>query len=358
MLGQTIEAKSPLPIGAILWLTAAGAGGVAGLVSGNAHFLMAALLPLMLAVVLGWRHPKGVVVTLHETGIVTLDNQQAISYESMQAIAIGDKLLKAYPRTLMEASSGRESRHHKTVLGRAVNTKPDSIAPGPIAVLHAGGYLFLPEKMNVSSVELGKFLVGRLPQMPEKEVHPSLADYAQEQLAKFGPDKVVCIHQRDSSHQSQPKNNTSVFGLALLYSGIVWFVSSIVLMNGDNQKTVEAFSAWLGVAILSIILGFLFWLARRRKSDSKLIDPISNGRACIVLGPAGLGLAQGKLKGKLRWEEITGIKNGPEKKFGRAGQNALQLSIIGGEIAILDVYDRSLTDVASLITKNTRKPAG
>jgi len=38
--------------------------------------------------------------------------------------AISEFSLWAYPRTRMETSSGRESRHHKTVLGRAVNVDP------------------------------------------------------------------------------------------------------------------------------------------------------------------------------------------------------------------------------------------
>jgi len=62
------------------------------------------------------------------------------------------------------------------------------------------------------------------------------------------------------------------------------------------------------------------------------------------------------LQGKLRWEEIAGIKNGPARSFGGNNHPALHISFAGGTIMILDIYDRPLVEIASLINKNTRQP--
>ncbi len=327
MLGQTIEAKSPLSKGTIFWLLLAVASGVAGLATGNYHFLMAAVMPLVTGIT-KWRgRAADVVVTLEENGIVLFGTQHKLHYEEIQAVLIGNELLEAGAST---------------------------VAPGPITVVHDQGRFFLPAQMNVSSVELGRFFVSRVPDRPQKEVPSSLASYAEEQLAKFGPEKVACIHQRAVAHQAYKKSGWSTIGKGLLISGICWFVLSIVLLT--NELVPEAFTAWTGLGAVSILLGFLFWLLGYSRTKNSQHDLSKHGPACVIIGPAGLGLAQGDLQGKLRWDEIKGIKNSPAKSFGGSGTPALHLSFSGGELILLDIYDRSLLDVASLISENTRMP--
>jgi len=323
MLGQTVEAKSPLSKWAMVWLLLGIVLGVGGAVTSNPHFLMAALLPIVMGVALWKGRAADVVVTLEEKGIALFGTQHTLNYDEITAIFIGNTLLDAGTST---------------------------VARGPITIMHKHGRFFLPEQMNVSVVELGQFLVSRVPEQPEKEVHPSLAEYAAEQLAKFGPEKVTCIHQRPKTQQANKKSGWATFGKGLLVCGICWLVVSIVLVT--NEKVTESFAAWAGLGALAMVVGFSCWLLGRSRSSAAQVDTRKHGAACLVIGPAGLGLAQGDLQGKLRWDEITSIKNDAAKSFGGKGNQALHLSFAGGVIVILDIYDRSLMEVASLISKN------
>ncbi len=329
MLGQTVEAKSPLSKGAIYWLLLGVALAAAGFATGISHYWMAAALPLVTGIVFWRNQAADVVITLEEKGIVLYGTQHTLSYDEIKAVFVGTRLL---------------------------SDETTITTPGPITIAHENGRFFLPEKMNVSAIELGQFLVSRIPPQPEKKMHASLVVYANEQLAKFGADKVKCIHQREAAYQAIERSALATFSKALLISGSLWFVAAMVAMS--NNQVAESFATWLALGIMAIFLGFTLWLLRHSRSKVNQIDIKKHGPACLVIGPAGLGLAQAELQGKLRWEEIVGIKNGPSKSFGGDNNPALHVSFTGGNIMILDIYDRSLVEIASLINKNTRPPMG
>lgn len=323
MIGQTVEAKSGMPkatvacgVTALLFVTAA-------LATSSAHFGMVALLPALIAF-FAWRNRyQDVIVTFEERGISLFGTQHLLPYEEMHTIWAGSTL---------------------------VTKESELIRAAPLTITHAKGRFFLPEKLNVPVADVAKFLVHRIPPQPDKPVHESLADHSAAQIEKFGADKVVHIHQRDSTQQAITRSNISVFGKALLLSGTLWLAAAIAATHRDN--TDESFAPWFALGIGGIFLGPLFWFAGKSNAKKQSVDAEKHGPACIVLGPTGLGLAQGELQGKLRWEEITGVKNGRAKHFGD-NDEALHIHFAGGSIILLDIYDRPLMDIAGLIRKNT-----
>lgn len=124
----------------------------------------------------------------------------------------------------------------------------------------------------------------------------------------------------------------------------------------DDRNLPESFVTWLGIGVGAIVLGIAISLLRRVSAQAALVDTKRYGPACMVISPIGIGLAQGEMQGKLRWDEISGIKNGPNKSFGGSKHPALHVSFAGGVIKVLDIYDRSLVEIASLITSNTQHP--
>ena len=76
------------------------------------------------------------------------------------------------------------------------------------------------------------------------------------------------------------------------------------------------------------------------------------GPACIVISPAGLAMDQGDLKGKLRWDEILNLKSDGSSRHSQADPRVLKLKLSGAELPILDLYDKPLSEIRTLIFKN------
>ena len=325
MIGQTIEAKSPVSMQILVAVLLGGILVVVGFYSGLYHFWMAALLPFVLAVVWWVRRPSDISVTLEEAGIAQFYQSMTIPYDSIQAVLIRDQ----------------------PILKDTVD-----IPAGPILVVHEKGKLLIPEKMNVDPIELVRFLIDRVPQREKQPVHVSLSDFAKEQENKFGADKVICIHQRRSSYAELQNHALVSFGISLLLCGFLW--GGFAAAYGDHfNRDDSVLVVWLSLGFIGVFLGPILWLYGRSKSHRSKIDTDKYGPACIVISSAGMAMAQGELRGKLRWDEIREIKDGSSRGFNRTG-GKLRLVIEGGEIEILDVYETSLVDLASLITSNIR----
>lgn len=325
MIGQTIEARSLLPKGAFFWFFIATVLCVAGISTGNPHCAIGALFPALMGTALRLRCPSEVIFTLEKQGLVFIDSPKRIDYQAIKAV-------------YLDGSPFHKLTKHKS--------------KSRLCIVHDEGELLLPEQMNVSCHELGEFLVAQILPSPAKELHPTLAEYAKKQIAKFGADKVTYFSQRD--HSPRPLSSTAtVFGKVLVSCGTLWILISILSGMLDWN---EDYFAWLGAGILGILVGPLFWMLGRSNQQSVKIDINKHGPACMVISPTGIGLAQADLQGKLRWEEITEIKNSLGKSFRQNKTTGLHVHFAGGVIVIFDVYDQSLEEVMSLIEKNRRQP--
>jgi hypothetical protein len=329
MLGQTLETRAPVTTSAIHWTVIAAAMLVAAAALANFHIFMLGLAPLWLALALLLKRPTSQSLVLEENQILSLGTQLSVEYAAIRSVAIGDK---------------------SPEIG-----SPD-LTPGPIRILHDQGQILLPESTNLPSMEVYRFLVSRIPSRPEREVNPSLAEHASEQTAKFGTEKVVVIHQRDPSIKFHDRAKLNILGRVMVFSGLIWLL--IMILYELNAEVPESHVAWLGVGVFCLLLGALFWLLASVQPSKKRKHRAKYGRACIVVTPAGFAMDQGDLVGKLRWDEITGIKNASDGKWKGSREGPLHVSVAGGEVVILDLYEKSLVEIASLIMRNTGRLVG
>jgi hypothetical protein len=70
---------------------------------------------------------------------------------------------------------------------------------------------------------------------------------------------------------------------------------------------------------------------------------IKNWReSSLVVSPAGLALAQGDLKGELRWKELRKVKL---RERGTTGQRRIEMRVEGAQIDIMDLYDSPISEI-------------
>lgn len=328
MLGQTIEAKSPARVSVLVWLVIGLLLVACWAVSQNVHYGMTAVLPVLLAAFLWRAIPAGVIFTIEEDGLVLFGTDHRLGYDEISAVFLGDQL---------------------------IHNGHTNLSAGPITLTHKHGRFYVPAVMNVSAVELAQFLVSKLPPPQQKAVPASLAEYASLQEEKFGDAKMTYIHQRPQQHQAIKLRTLGIVAKAITLSGLIWFIASAAI--SENKPGNESFAYWLGFGFAAICLGIALWMLSKARRNKSPVNAERYGPACLIISPTGLGLTQGDLQGKMRWDEISSIKNGPASSLSSDRNDSLHLAFAGGQLVIYDIYDHSLTQIASLISKNLKGPS-
>jgi hypothetical protein len=114
---------------------------------------------------------------------------------------------------------------------------------------------------------------------------------------------------------------------------------------------------WGGGGVVLCVLGalfyFLFWLQGR-----KLFGPRGWEQSSLVVGPEGLALVQGHLKGELRWDELRDVQMWSKPRGFQLSQAdsypGIALSVEGARIVIADIYDRPLYFIRDCIKRYWR----
>lgn len=324
MIGQTIECRSPFPVSAVVGVIFGLIFLIAAALETNFHLLLIGIAPLLIGISLWMSRPSGVVFTLEDDRLVPFDVRPPIPYASITAIAL-------------ERASSLGSGHEIT---------------GPFQIIHSAGRLLIPRIIDISPGDLYHFLAERIPRAPARKVHVSLKEHVDAQVEKFGVDKVQLIHARDPRIQFQQSGYTSAIGKALLITGVLWFALPIAYAE-NTDRVDDAIFAWLGFGFASVFLGIALWIRGR---TSRRRHAAGFGTACLVVSPTGIAVRQQDMQGHLRWDEITGIKNGSARFLGTSKKEGLNLNFAGGNITLLDVYERPLAEIASAIMKNIRHP--
>ena len=93
-------------------------------------------------------------------------------------------------------------------------TTPAAAGPRnfPIQLNHAGGVAVLPPRLSVPSEELLAFLEGKVPRVRRRPVPPALHAYREEQIAKFGEDRVYTFVGRPKLATAAP-SHAAAFGM-------------------------------------------------------------------------------------------------------------------------------------------------
>jgi hypothetical protein len=270
---------------------------------------MIGIYPVVLGVILWLRQTRTVQLFLEERGIRVLRHGALIPYESI-----------------------------KSITERNVLWSGDPLA-SPLVIEHAGGRLVVPPRLSVKARDLHDWLAGRVPAPPPRACLPELADYHADQVAKFGPEKVTVIHRRGRT-RPPGMGGWGVFLLSVILTALLWGVVAAAAAGwfpGTNER-----DGWLIAAFIVSFSGIVFAMLGVAISSSRDSKRRAAGASAIVLGPAGMAMKQGPMKGALRWDEIIGVTSA-------AGQSQLIITVRGARIVVQDIYERSVHDIASSI---------
>lgn len=316
MIGRTIEGRNPSSKLAWPMTILAICSGAAALAGGGYHAGMAAAFPAMLATLAWVFRPAITKLQVEEDALLVLGNGRVLRYA---------ELLPVYVGAVPLAEAARDG------------------GDGPIYFGTATTRVILPEQLNVDRTEFLQFLVERIPPRTNREPPAVLAAYVAEQVEKFGSEKVVVIHQQDRPRQRNGSRATLLVGLALIMAGVSWMSIATVLRwgptisDGELWTVVGGFSVFFGFFVT--LLGAVGNVGQRQHSKVK--------NACVVIGPAGIAVSQGDVKGSMPWEEILGVNRPAKSLLGIA--ESITLKVAGGRIVLFDVYSCSPAELSRLI---------
>ncbi len=213
----------------------------------------------------------------------------------------------------------------------------------PIQLRHRGGTTNIPAELSVSSLRLLHFLDEKLPPFRLENLPDALLGFREEQIAKFGEDRVFSFGGRAKG--AEPPSYKWVGGLLGLALSAV-FMSTIGCLAQPDSQT-EWMEAGLSISFFGVFLAFIIWIRGRsmQKRDT--------GRSGLIVGPTGIALLQGETKGKMRWDELKAIEHPPVKRFGTRrtadSKRGIGLLVDGGYIVIFDYYNRPSEEIYRIL---------
>ncbi|HTU90562.1 MAG TPA: hypothetical protein VMF69_10845 [Gemmataceae bacterium] len=326
MIGQTIESRPRLPLGAIFWLMAASLMDVFAVRQANVHVAIGSLLPWLIAILFWQMRERSFTARFTETALESEEPPLEMRYAELQGLLAPRRPanpFKAGPRCYL------------------------------IQAIHSGGIVRIPARLNVPSDEVFSFLYGRFPPSGSREVPSKLVDFLRHREGRFGPEQVWTYRARAHLGRSNRHPQLKAFFLALTLAAAVWLVLGIFLVGRVLQM--EDGWGWIGLGAVGLMFGglilLLLWSDGRRNFSG-----IRRWQQCgLVVAPDGLALVQGDLVGELRWDEVQDVKigNSPAAfQFTTSTQppRGIVIKVEGAIIVIADVYDRPLP----LIYQNIR----
>jgi hypothetical protein len=327
MLGRTIEATAPVSRWAWMWLVAAAVLVAWAVAEQIPHPAIAAVLPALLAVGLWFGRPRAMVVTVDESGLVPLGAAAPIRYDMIKMIAVGGS----------EFSVGLEE-----------------LPSRPIEIHHGNDVLVLPPRVNVAPIEFARYVHARIPPPSERAVPAKLADHATEQRAKFGIDKVEIIRVRDllKEHWQRRRNRSVVITLAV--TGILWIVLAVAI--GPFARRGEDYATWIALGCICFVGAWFVGFALNRSVTTSQRLAAKDPNACIVISPAGFAMSQTGLEGVLPWSQVRDASTKIPQFLRTRRVNGVRLAIDGGEIVVLDIYDRSPYEIERLVRERLDRP--
>ena len=320
MIGQTIEAR-PRPNWASRVLIAlALVLVVASALGGGVHCALAAVLPAILALAFWGVALPRVALYLEEDALVLMHNNRRVPYAEIVRVWVGDESLKS----AASAAGGN----------------------GPFYVLASQYRLVLPEVLDVDRLRFCQFLLDRIPVPASASPPPELAEYASAQLAKFGAEKVIVTRQRSNPGTPKRPKRLTLTGIALIVSGVVWIV---ICAGTDLLPVRQERDIFGGIGILSVLIGIVVAVLGNIPSPQR--RRFRNVRnACLVMGPAGIAVSQGDVRGAMSWEEVVAVESNANSFIaGRAP--GVTLRVAGGKVTLPDIYGLSPTDIESAIRR-------
>jgi len=319
MIGEWIESHPPMRVTAILFFMIAGLMTLGFTLGGKPEGLPAAI-PFFGVALGAWVcRERFVAFRLEEDGIEFEVPPLALDYDDIEMV--------------IREEGGTKSRF-------------------AIQIQHRKGVVRIPADLNFSSRDVFDELLERVPPVSHDPLPPSLRQFHDEQTEKFGSERVFAFIGR----QFPAARGGNVAAGALMGGAIgalfMALVGAVVASNRPGVQKDDA-AGWIGAGMLIGLLSLLFWLLVRRPGSRATVL-----NAALVVSPTGIALVQGKLKGKMRWDEVKAVEYPPKKRFAdqeRAkSKNGIGLAVAGAYILILDVYHRPTFEVVQVIRAYAR----
>jgi hypothetical protein len=330
MTGPTIQSRSSIPVGVLLIALLAAGLDVLAAITGNAEPLVLSLWPWLTAGALWLTRPRPFRARLAEAALEVDEPPLSIPYADFQGLLAPRRPanpFKAGPRSY------------------------------PMQVIHAGGVLRIPARLEVPSDEVFGFLYRTFSPGGSRDVPRALADYLRRKEWEFGPDRVWSYKARAHLGLGDGYHRAAAFFLAFALSGALWVVWGVARRE----------EGWVGGGIAALLVGallaLLFWLASGRPQGMPRIRRWRESG--LVVTPEGLALVQGDLTGELTWREVKdvtlrrGMASFQYSFEGHGSHKGIVLEVEGALIVIADLYDRPLSLIHQQIHYYWRgEPAG
>jgi hypothetical protein len=303
MIGQRVESQPTFPWeAASLFAVALGLVAISA-ATGTPHSAVAAILPVAIGAALLFNRPARFAAELAEEGLQISDPPHLIPYSAIEGLTV----------------AGKPTR-----------------ARSPLYIFHAAGVVAVPPRLNVPTRELYGFLASRLSESGSRNVPASLQKYLQQQTETFGDAEVLSFRARPHLTPVARKRKVAAC-LAGVGAAVAWV--AIGFLAGRE------FIHWIIIGgLMAVIFGMAalaYGLHRQRASHIQ--DWQKSG---LVLGPGGLALVQGDIRGEMRWQDLGNVEYWPVAPSSflasAPGVRGIILAVPGARIVIADIYDRPL----------------
>lgn len=320
VIGEEVEWSRGFPWMGSLFAAAAAVFVAAGVMHANWHLVIFSGLPLCLALALLLVRPRGGHYQIEEDALRNLEDDSRIEFDAIRHLTIG-----GYPRQ-----------------------PGDPKARGTLVLATAEESLSIPRTIRLTTPRLHAFLHDRIPPTSEDALPKELEPFYQQQCEEFGPDRVFTYVYRGRLPRGATNTLRAIWS-GMLAVGIAWF--ALGFLGRDYRGWI---AAGIVCSISALLLGLIQWAIAR--GQSRVVTNIE--RSALVIAPAGLALAQGDHRGKLRWEELLEVspQNGATSFQLTRGPTGLRLRVAGAELIVADVFDRPLSIIHSQMLRYWRGP--
>lgn len=277
-----------------------------GVLQSNRHLMIAAALPMAIALGIELGRARAVTLILEEEGVSFPDLNQWMDYDDVQSVIVGGVARSASDLKL------------RGVLVLSTNELRIDV----------------PERGDVPRGELYRELLERIPAATGSQLEGSLQAFQQQETEAFGPQRVFAFRVRERVHAKPRRPDQLVWPLMLLVA-IVWVVI------GALGREYEAWVAGGVVCGIGALVGWGLSVAGGRVGAPRWKFSLQEG---LVVAPTGIALRLGESKGKLRWDELLALKlrSGTRHFALSHGPTGIVLTVKGAEILVPDVFERPL----------------
>jgi hypothetical protein len=325
MIDQTIKSRPVSSLGVAVCGGVAALGFAAAIALGSAHYALAALPAVALAMGFGLVRTPPFRGRVTDDALRVGDFETAIPYASIECVTMA-----GMPQVPAEAN----------------------LKVGPLMVMHQEGVLEIPANLDVAVPLLYTHLLSKSANSGSREVNPQLAPVVSKEESTFGPDRVWTFRPRTHLGRRPSTRRGRVCSLLLLLVGVAWLVLPAFVFP---KRGPDSMTPWIVGGVLLVLFSFLYWFilkVKQRHPDARL-----RGRqdAGLVVSPTGIAMIQGDVRGELTWDELSDVVLSPKMKAFQFSvtrrQPSLQLVVEGATIRVADIYDRPLPLIYSVIRR-------